>query len=80
MEHPFHPFHELFQQLGLDSRPERIDSFVQAHAPLPPGTALADAPFWTTAQADFLREALLTDSDWSPVAEALNEALHDART
>lgn len=75
MEHPFHPFHELFEQLGLSSSPAGISAFLQAHAPLPHEVALADAPFWTPAQAAFLREALLADSDWAEVVDALNAAL-----
>lgn len=75
MEHPFHPFHELFEQLGLGSSTEEIRSFLQAHAPLPGETALHNAPFWNPAQAAFLREALDADSDWAEVADALNAAL-----
>lgn len=75
MEHPFHPFHELFEQLGLGRSPEEIRSFLQAHAPLAREVALPDAPFWNSAQAAFLREALAADSDWAEVADALNAAL-----
>lgn len=75
MEHPFHPFHELFEQLGLSSSPAEISVFLREHAPLPPELALPDAPFWTPAQAAFLREALLTDGDWAEVVDALNAAL-----
>lgn len=75
MEHIFHPFHELFEQLGLGGKPEEILSFLQAHAPLPHEVALADAPFWTSSQAEFLRDALAADSDWIVVVDALNAAL-----
>lgn len=75
MEHPFHPFHELFEQLGLGSSAEEIHAFLRSHAPLPHQVALPDAPFWTPAQAAFLREALLEDSDWAEVVDALNAAL-----
>ncbi len=75
MEHNFHPFHELFEQLGLGNRPEEIAAFLRAHTPLPHDIALPDAPFWTPAQAAFLREALLADSDWAEVVDALNAAL-----
>jgi hypothetical protein len=75
VEHPFHPFHELFEQLGLGSSPEEIRSFLQSHAPLPHEVALPDAIFWTPSQAGFLRQALLDDSDWAEVADALNAAL-----
>jgi uncharacterized NAD(P)/FAD-binding protein YdhS len=36
---------------------------------------LADAPFWSFAQAVFLREVREADSDWSEVVDALNVAL-----
>jgi hypothetical protein len=75
MEHGFHPFHELFEQLGLPATPEEIRAFLQTHAPLPREVALPDAPFWTPSQAAFLREALLADSDWAEVADALSAAL-----
>lgn len=75
MEHGFHSFHELFEQLGLPNRPVEIRAFLQAHAPLSREVPLPDAPFWTPAQAAFLREALLEDSDWAEVVDALNAAL-----
>ena len=31
----------------------------------------ADAPFWTPAQADFLRQALAEDADWSEEVDEL---------
>lgn len=75
MEQPFHSFHELFEQLGLGSSPEQIRVFLETHAPLAHDLALPDAPFWTPSQATFLREALLDDSDWAEVVDALNAAL-----
>jgi hypothetical protein len=76
MEHSFHPFHELFVQLGLDDDAEHIEAFLQTHS-LAQDVALADAPFWSPGQADFLRTALQADSDWSSVVDALNAALHN---
>jgi len=32
---------------------------------------LVDAPFWSKAQAQFLREALENDSDWVAAADGL---------
>jgi hypothetical protein len=75
VEHSFHPFHELFEQLGLGDSPEEIRAFLSAHAPLPHEVALPDAPFWNSSQATFLRDALLADSDWAEVVDALNAAL-----
>jgi hypothetical protein len=68
-------FHELFAQLGLGSEDHQIRQFISAHSPLPDSTRLADAPFWSPAQASFLREALLQDSDWAEQVDQLNAAL-----
>jgi len=75
MEHNFHPFHELFKQLGLESDPAAIEAFLRMHAPIPPGVRLPDASFWSPAQAAFLRDALAADSDWAEVVDALSAAL-----
>lgn len=77
MEHSFHSISELFEQLGLGSSPEEIDSFLSSHAPLSAGMKLPDAPFWSPAQANFLREAKDADSDWSEVVDTLNVALSE---
>ena len=42
---------------------------------LPADVLLADAPFWTPAQATLLREELLEDADWAEVIDQLNAAL-----
>jgi hypothetical protein len=67
--HP-HDLNRLFLQLGLAGERCAIDAFVMAHR-LESGTTLADAPFWTPAQAKFLRQALADDSDWSAAVDAL---------
>ncbi len=75
MNQPSHHFSDLFAQLGLPADPGAIARFLAAHAPLADGVLLADAPFWTGAQAEFLREALLQDSDWSGPVDQLSQAL-----
>lgn len=65
----------LFDQLGLGSTPQSIESFIAAHKPLSATTALADALFWSTSQADFLRREVAEDTDWAIVIERLNAAL-----
>lgn len=75
MEHPVHPLEELFKQLGLPAEAAAIDRFIAAHAPLAAEIALADAPFWTAAQAAFLREEILEDADWAEIVDHLNAAL-----
>ena len=75
MENTHHRFSELFAQLGLPSDPNHIAQFLALHAPLAGDVRLPDAPFWSPAQAAFLREALLQDSDWAELADQLSEAL-----
>lgn len=75
MEASYHPFCELFAQLGLPSQEPQIRSFIQAHSPLPDDVALADAPFWTPAQARLLRETWAADADWAPLVDQLDLAL-----
>lgn len=68
--------HDLFAQLGLPSDEAAVQQFVAAHRPLPQNMALADAPFWTPAQAQFLREQLQRDAEWAEVVDQLNASLH----
>lgn len=75
MEQPLHPLKELFQQLGLPAEAAAIDRFIATHTPLATDVTLADAPFWTTAQAAFLREEILEDADWAEIIDHLNVAL-----
>ncbi len=80
MEKSFHRFSELFAQLGLRRDAAGIGEFLKAHAPLPADVLLADAPFWTPAQATLLREELLEDADWAEVIDQLNAALRAPRS
>jgi hypothetical protein len=75
MNKPNHHFHDLFAQLGLPSSAQGIQQFIAAHSPLAADVKLAQAPFWTPAQATFLHEAVLDDSDWAELADQLNNAL-----
>lgn len=69
-----HTLNTFFQQLGLPDTTPEIDHFIATHQ-LPAHTLLARASFWTPAQAAFIREALLQDSDWSQVADKLSARL-----
>ncbi|WP_326541371.1 DUF2789 domain-containing protein [Pseudorhodoferax sp.] len=71
-----HTMHDLFDQLGLPSDEAAIQQFVARHRPLPQDLPLADAPFWTPAQSQFLREQLQRDADWAEVVDQLNMSLH----
>ena len=76
MESTLHPFSELFAQLGLDNDNDGIRRFIAAHSPIPDGMRLEDAPFWSSSQAQLLREERLDDADWAMVVDQLNVALH----
>lgn len=75
MEAPIHSMTNLFAQLGLPSDPDAIERFIASHSPLPDHVTLPDAPFWTPAQATFLREEILEDADWAEVVDQLNASL-----
>ncbi len=76
MEQTVHPFSELFAQLGLASDEASIRAFIARHAPLPDNVRLEEAPFWSDAQSQLLREERVDDADWAPVVDQLNLALH----
>ena len=72
-------FSDLFDQLGLSSRPADIADFINRHRPLKGQVLLADAPFWSTGQAQFLREEMQRDEPpWSELIDQLNTALRAA--
>ena len=75
MDKPIHRFHELFAQLGLPNDEQSIEQFLAMHAALPADVDLPDAPFWTAAQAAFLREEKREDADWAILVDRLNLAL-----
>ncbi len=76
MEFSIHKLSNLFDQLGLQSDQIAIESFIKTHSPLAADMLLADAPFWTSAQASFLRDEILNDADWAEVVDQLNASLH----
>ncbi len=71
-----HSVSDLFAQLGLPNEERDIQQFTGAHRPMPDNVRLADAPFWTEAQARFLRDEILEDADWAEVVDQLNLMLH----
>ncbi len=72
MEPSVHSLRNLFEQLGLPGGEAEIERFVATHRPLAAGLLLADAPFWTAAQAQFLREEVEDDADWAEIVDQLN--------
>lgn len=67
---------DLFVQLGLPSDDSDIEQFISEHRGLKSAQPLADAPFWSDAQASFLRQALAEDAEWAEVIDELNARLH----
>lgn len=74
MDMTTHDMTTLFAQLGLDNSPSAIKAFVASHK-IPADISLAQASFWTDAQANFLTENLKQDADWSDVIDQLNVML-----
>ena len=75
MERSQHDMSRLFDQLGQASDEGAMARFIETH-PLDGAVRLHEAVFWTAAQADFLRQAILDDADWAEAADALNSQLH----
>ena len=76
MESSIHTLNNLFAQLGLPSDDAAIENFIKTHQHLAGNLTLSEAPFWSTAQAAFLREEILKDADWAEVIDQLNARLH----
>jgi hypothetical protein len=74
MDMTTHDLATLFAQLGLDNSPAGIKTFIANHK-IPADMSLAQASFWTSAQASFLTENLKQDADWSDVIDQLNVLL-----
>ena len=75
MEPSTHSLQDLFRQLGLPGTPADIEAFLSVHRPLPGAVSLADAPFWTPVQAQFLRDEIAEDADWAETVDQLNVLL-----
>ena len=74
MDRSQHNLTGLFDQLGLQSDNSSIQQFVAQHQ-LDQHTLLSDASFWHPSQAEFLRESLQQDSDWSGPIDELDTLL-----
>lgn len=71
MENSIHQLGDLFRQLGLPDDVASIEKFITTHRPLGKDILLADAPFWTSSQATFLREEIGEDADWAELVDTL---------
>ena len=75
MDSSINRFTDLFAQLGLPTDNAEIEQFLRQHSPLADDITLPNAPFWTTAQAAFLRDGWREDADWAELVDQLNLAL-----
>lgn len=69
-----HTMQTLFDQLGLASSEIAIEHFVRNNH-LDRDIPLDHAAFWSAGQAQFIREALDEDSDWSEIVDQLDAQL-----
>ncbi|CAM3867853.1 DUF2789 domain-containing protein [Aeromonas bestiarum] len=74
MEFLTHDLSALFAQLGLANDELSLHRFIHEHR-LDNQTLLPEADFWTQSQANFLRDALWDDSDWSEAIDQLDVLL-----
>lgn len=77
MDTSAHTLNTLFAQLGLPNSDDDINAFIKEHRSLAGSIHLDEAPFWTTSQAGFLKEAIEEDSDWAEVTDQLDNALRN---
>lgn len=75
MDTSTHSMNTLFAQLGLPNTDAEIDRFIANHRLFTSSVPIAEASFWTEAQASFLRESLEQDSDWSEMVDVLDSRL-----
>lgn len=73
-----HDMTSLFAQLGLSTSPESMERFLATHS-LDQNQNLAEAPCWTPAQAQFLREAIAEDADWAEAVDQLDARIRRNR-
>lgn len=76
MDRSTHTMNALFAQLGMPSDDAYIDQFIRTHTLFSQDVKLSEATFWNDSQADFIKESLDIDSDWSEVVDELNTRLH----
>lgn len=73
-----HDLPALFAQLGMDNDELSLYRFVHDHQ-LDNETLLPEASFWSSAQANFLRDALWHDSEWCEAIDQLDLMLRQPR-
>jgi hypothetical protein len=80
METPIHSLTSLFDQMGLHSTDEAIETFINDHRPLPGNIELHEADFWSASQACFLKEEKDEDADWAEIVDQLDALLRYPRS
>jgi hypothetical protein len=70
-----HTINNLFEQLGLDSKDEDIETFIAEKKPIRPDLNLPDAEFWTKSQSTFLKEIWQEDAVWVEAMDELSARL-----
>ncbi|MEY4750464.1 MAG: hypothetical protein RIQ60_2678 [Pseudomonadota bacterium] len=75
MHSHIHSLSQLFAQLGLPEDAAAVEAFISSHRPLPGHLPLAEAPFWSPAQAEMLAGGVADDADWAEVVDTLDSLL-----
>jgi len=75
METPIHSLTSLFDQLGLVSTDQAIETFIDEHQSLQGNIELHEADFWSASQALFLKEKKYEDADWADIVDQLDTLL-----
>lgn len=76
METTVHHMKDLFDQLGLPSEPDAIESFIAKHQAETNDQRIEELDFWSPSQAEFLRQARCDDADWAEVVDELSARLN----
>lgn len=75
MDTNIHNLNTLFAQLGLPDSNAAIERFIETHTLFTQEVPLHKASFWTESQAQFLHDAIDSDSDWAEVVDELDALL-----
>lgn len=77
MDTSTHSLNNLFAQMGLANTDDAIAAYTRLHR-LRSDVLLHRAECWTPAQAQFIRDAMREDSDWSAAVDQLNAQMRCA--
>jgi len=77
MDTSTHSLNTLFAQMGLASSDDAIAAYTRQHR-LASDVLLHRAACWTPAQAQFIRDAMREDSDWSAAVDQLNALMRSS--